>query len=157
MLHKEERREILFPSPSRGHSTFFGFYLGRRERWHWHFEGRGGCNAAKYPKIHWTAPHPQQRVIWPKVSKVQRLRNPGLELSSFPSGSAIKNLPAMKTTWIWSLGWEDPLEEGTATHSSILAWRIPWTEDPGGLKSTGSQSRTQLKRWAGTHAKYINP
>ena len=45
-----------------------------------------------------------------------------------------------------SLGWEDPLEEGMATHSSILACRIPWTEEPGGLQSRGSQSRTQLKR-----------
>ena len=45
----------------------------------------------------------------------------------------IKNLPAMQETWVLSLGWEDPLEEGMATHSSILAWRIPWTEEPGGL------------------------
>ena len=42
------------------------------------------------------------------------------------------------------LGWEDPLEEEMATHSSILAWRIPWTEEPGGLQSTGLQSQTQL-------------
>ena len=46
---------------------------------------------------------------------------------------------AMQETWVWSLGWEDPLEKGMATHSSILAWRIPWTEEPGGLHSTGSQ------------------
>ena len=45
----------------------------------------------------------------------------------------IKNLPAMQETWVQSLGWEDPLEKGTATHSSILAWRIPWTEKPGRL------------------------
>ena len=51
----------------------------------------------------------------------------------------VKNLPAMQETWVRSLGWEDPLEEGMATHSSILAWRIPWTEEPGGLQSTGSQ------------------
>ena len=49
-----------------------------------------------------------------------------------------KNLPAMRETWVQSLGWEDPLEEGMGTHSSILAWRIPWTEEPGGLQSTGS-------------------
>ena len=41
----------------------------------------------------------------------------------------VKNLPAMQETWVRSLGWEDPLEEGMATHSSILAWRIPWTEE----------------------------
>ena len=50
----------------------------------------------------------------------------------------VKNLPAMLETWVRSLGWEDPLEEGMATHSSILAWRIPWTEVPGGLHSIGS-------------------
>ena len=44
----------------------------------------------------------------------------------------VKNLPAMQVTWVWSLGWEDPLEKEMATHSNILAWRIPWTEEPGG-------------------------
>ena len=46
-----------------------------------------------------------------------------------------------------SLGWEDPLQEGMTTHSSILAWRIPWTEEPGGLLHMGSQSWTRLKRF----------
>ena len=50
----------------------------------------------------------------------------------------VKNLPAMRETRGPSLGQEDPLEEGTATHSSILAWRIPWTEEPGGLQTMGS-------------------
>ena len=45
----------------------------------------------------------------------------------------VRNLPAMQETWIQSLGQEDPLEKGMATHSSILAWRVPWTEEPGGL------------------------
>ena len=49
------------------------------------------------------------------------------------------NTPAMQETWVQALGWEDPLEEGMATHSSILAWRIPWTEEPRGLQSMGSQ------------------
>ena len=53
------------------------------------------------------------------------------------SGSVVKNLPAMQETQVQSLGREDPLEEEMATHSSILAWRIPWTEEPGGLQSTG--------------------
>ena len=60
----------------------------------------------------------------------------------FPRGSAVKNLPAMQEvqgTWIQSPGWEVPLEEGMATHSSILTWRIPWTEEPGGLLSIGLQ------------------
>ena len=51
----------------------------------------------------------------------------------FPVIQMVKNLPAMQETWVRSLGWEDPLEKGMATHSSILAWRIPWTEAPGGL------------------------
>ena len=55
----------------------------------------------------------------------------------FPGGSD-KNLPIMQETWIWSLGREDPLERGMATHSSIFAWRIPWTEEPEGLQSMGS-------------------
>ena len=50
-----------------------------------------------------------------------------------------KNLPAMRETRVRSLGWEDPLEEGLATHPRILAWRIPWTEEPGRLQSMGSQ------------------
>ena len=51
----------------------------------------------------------------------------------------VKNLPAMRETWIQSLGQEDPLEKEIATHSSILAWEIPWTEESGGLQSMGSQ------------------
>ena len=54
----------------------------------------------------------------------------------------VKNWPAMQETqetWVQSQGWKDPLEKGTATHSSILARRIPWTEEPGGLQSVGSQ------------------
>ena len=47
----------------------------------------------------------------------------------------VKNLPAMQETWVQSLVWEDPLEKGMATHSSILAWRIPWIEEPGRLQS----------------------
>ena len=56
----------------------------------------------------------------------------------------LKRLSAMQETRVRSLGWEDPLEEEMATHSSILAWRSSWTEKPGGLQSVGSQSRTQL-------------
>ena len=52
----------------------------------------------------------------------------------------VKNLPTMQETWVQSLGQEDPLEEGMATHSSILAWRIPWTEEPGRLQSIGLQT-----------------
>ena len=51
----------------------------------------------------------------------------------------VKNPPAVQETWVRSLGWEDPLKKGMATHSSILAWRTPWTGEPGGLHSMGSQ------------------
>ena len=51
----------------------------------------------------------------------------------------VKNLLAMQETWVQSLGWEDPLQKGMATHFSLLAWRTPWTEEPGGLQSMGSQ------------------
>ena len=57
-----------------------------------------------------------------------------------------KNLPAM---WVQSLGQEDPLEKEMRTHSSILAWGILWTEEPGGLQSMGSQSQTQLREHVG--------
>ena len=51
----------------------------------------------------------------------------------------VKNLSAIQETWVQSLGWEDSLEKGMATKSSVLAWSIPWTEEPGGLQSMGSQ------------------
>ena len=59
--------------------------------------------------------------------------------SSYPSGSDDKESASMQETQVQSLGWEDPQEEGMATHSSILAWRISWTEETGGLQSMGSQ------------------
>ena len=57
----------------------------------------------------------------------------------FSVSQTVKNLPALRVTPVRSLGGEDPLEKGMATPSSILAWRIPWTEEPGGLQSLGSQ------------------
>ena len=57
----------------------------------------------------------------------------------FPGGSDSKNLPAVQETWVQSLGQEDPLKKGMATYSSILAWRVPWTEEPGRLQSMGSE------------------
>ena len=64
----------------------------------------------------------------------------GLEwICCFYNGSVVKNQPAMQETQVRSLGWENPLEEGMATHFSILAWRIPWTEKPSRLESIGSQ------------------
>ena len=67
-----------------------------------------------------------------------------ISVMGFPGGKAVKNLPAMQETQVQSLGRDDPLEEEMVTHSSILAWEIPWTEEPCGLQSIGLQSRTQL-------------
>ena len=64
-----------------------------------------------------------------------------IKLSSLVA-QMVKNLPAMWETWVWSLGWEDPLDKGMTVHSSIVAWRIPWTEEPGGLQSMELQSQT---------------
>ena len=61
------------------------------------------------------------------------------KIIGFLVAQLVKNLPAMQETQVQSLGREDPLDKGMATHSSILAWRIPWTEEPGGLQSMGSQ------------------
>ena len=62
---------------------------------------------------------------------------------AFPGRSVVKNPPAMQEMQVQSLGWEDPLKKEMATHSSTPAWEIPWTEEPGGLQTTGSQkSRT---------------
>ena len=58
----------------------------------------------------------------------------------------VKNLPAMQETLVRPLGWEDPLEKGMATHSSIFAWRIPWTKEPGQVESMGLQ-RVDTTEW----------
>ena len=80
------------------------------------------------------------------LSKLGRNRknflNLMISIRGFPGCSVVKNLPAkqeMQETWVQSLGQKDPLEEEMATHSRILAWRITWTEEPGGLLSIGSQ------------------
>ena len=67
----------------------------------------------------------------------RKIRSDYCTLGTFPGGSAVKNQPAMQETWVRSLGREDPLEEEMESHSSILAWRIPCAEEPGGLQSTG--------------------
>ena len=80
-----------------------------------------------------------------------------ISTEGFPKGSVVKiYLPMQKPleTWVWSLHWEDSLEEKMATHSSILAWRTPWTEEPCGLQSMGSQSQTLLN-WPSAHARIL--
>ena len=66
----------------------------------------------------------------------------------------VKNLPAMLENWVQFLGQEDPLWKGMATHSSVLAWEIPWTEEPGRLQSTGSQELDTTERLNPYHKPY---
>ena len=73
-----------------------------------------------------------KKMIWTFISSLE-------QLLGFPGGSVVKNLPAKQKMQVRSLDQEDPLEEGMTTHSSILAWEIPWTEELGRLESTGSQ------------------
>ena len=73
----------------------------------------------------------------------------------FPGGSVVKNPPAMWETWVRSLGWEDPLEEGMATHSSILTWRIPWTEEPGRVQSVGREESDMIERLSTAHIAFM--
>ena len=75
-------------------------------------------------------------LLWPTTGKI----SPSvIHDMGFPGGSVVKNLPVKQETWVQSLGQEDPLEKEMAAHSCILAWKIPWTEEPGGLQSIGSQ------------------
>ena len=74
-----------------------------------------------------------------KVNLFTVAKGPVLCYMEIPGGSVVKNLHAMQETRVWSLGQEDPLEKEIAMHPSILAWEIPWTEEPGGLQSMGSQ------------------
>ena len=69
----------------------------------------------------------------------------GRNLSLSVVAQMVKNLPPMQVTWVQSPGWEDPLEKGMATHSRILAWRIPWTEEPGGLQSLHGVTKNQTR------------
>ena len=73
-----------------------------------------------------------------------------MRFKGFPGGSEVKASACNAETWVQSLGQKDPLEKGMATHSSILAWRIPWTEELGGLQFTGLQSRTRLSNFTFT-------
>ena len=116
------------------------------EQFHFHFslscigEGNGGplqCSCLENPR--------DRGAWWAAVYGVAQSRTRPKRLSR-PSGSAVKTLRAMQEMQGRSLGQEDPLEEGMATHLSIFARRILWTEEPGGLQSTGLQdSYTQLK------------
>ena len=66
----------------------------------------------------------------------------------------VKNPPTMQETWVWSLSWEDPQDKGMATHSSVLTWRIPWTEELGGLQSMRSQGSDMTEHLSTQHRQY---
>ena len=90
--------------------------------------------------------------LWNKKNSVE-------EKEGFPIGSVVKNLPAVQEIWVWSVGGEDSLEEGMATHSSILAWRVPWQRSLGGYSPWGHRELDSTERLSATHTeqKEINP
>ena len=91
------------------------------------------CRCTQHPPSQFCRP-------WqPTGAADNKLGAPGAGTRASLVAQLVKNPPAIWETWVLSLGWEDPLEEGMATHSSIPAWRIPWTEEPGGLQFLGSQ------------------
>ena len=91
-------------------------------------------------RILWTGEPGGPQSMWPhELNMTERLQNTFLKFLNPKVAKMVKNPPGMWETWVRSLGWDDPLEEGMATHSSILAWRIPQTEEPGRLQSIGSQ------------------
>ena len=98
-----------------------------------------GCSVPGFPVLHHL----------PEFARthVHMVLGPAFYVShnASPVAQTVKNPPAMLETWVRSPGWEDPLEKGKVTHSSILAWKIPWTKKPGGLQSLGvTKSQTQL-------------
>ena len=127
------------------------------------FTGNGGTERGNFPKFlsrncdiimmqSWLKPKPVQ---FTKYMSHYCMADLVMGIGDSPVAQQVKNLPAMQETRVRSLDWENPLEKGTATPSSILAWRIPWTEEPSGLQSMGSRSPTRVKRLsshAHTHA-----
>ena len=122
-------------------SGFFVSHAGIHSSPHWHrplgntewrrgseLRGTGQCPSTCWPQENKRLPHAEDWLLyiltWPGPSLVAQM---------------VKNLPQVQEIWVQSLGWEDPLEKGMATHSSFLAWRIPWIEEPGGLQSMGAQ------------------
>ena len=111
---------------------------------------RASRPSIQFPSASWGWPH---RSLWLTLTARQTLRcqtgacpsallllfSPGLAMLPQELRTLLLFPPAIRETWVRSLGWEDPLEKGKATHSSSLPWRIPWTEEPVRLQSIGSQ------------------
>ena len=120
-------REACFPTSCPGHPARSGLMAGRK--WKKAKEKLVGLGMWNYHEI-WS-PAEQD-----KASLVAQ---------------TVKNLPAMQKTWVWSLGGKDSLEKGMATQSSVLAWRIPWTEEPGGLSSPWVHKKSDMTEWLTTN------
>ena len=88
---------------------------------------------------------PNKKFVPTPVLSIKSINTNYSMQEGFPSGLIIKNLSAVEETWVWFLGWENPMWERMFTHSSILAWRIPWTEEAGRLQSMVSQRVRQTK------------
>ena len=102
---------------------------------------QGQCLSLDF--CHWhkySCHHPSRAPVVP-VSWVRCSHFLTISPLCVPSGSAVENLPAVQDTWMWSMGWEDPLVKEMAAHSSILAWEVPWTEEPGRLQSITGVTR----------------
>ena len=100
----------------------------------------------------WTTTTSETQCFW--VLKFLSMKHPD------PCGAVVKNRLSMQETQeiqVQTLGWADPLEEKMATHSSILAWKIPWTKEPGGLQCMGSESQIWLSEWAYTMKHRLKP
>ena len=125
-----------FPSP--GHVLFLRI-SGQGERYpvflHLHLQPIKKANVSTAMYLNKSSIIPQKQI---SINHQQIFRFL-MVYEDFPGSSAVKNPPAVQETWVRSLGREDPLEKEMATHSSILAWKIPWTEEPGSLQSMGSQ------------------
>ena len=98
---------------------------------------------------------------WNHIKKINELHSISGKVN-LPNGASlaaqtVEDLPAVKQTWVQSLGQEDPLEEGMAAHSSILAWRILWTGEPGGPRSMWPQELNMTERLQNTFLKFLNP
>ena len=138
---------ILPPTQGTGENNWrhTGGHNWQREcYWHVVCASQEVTDAPKHPTAH--RPAAQQRITQHRTangSENEKLCS--VPLCASLVAQMLKNSPAMQETWVQSLGWEDPLEKGLATHSSILAWRIPWTEKPGMLPVHGvAKSQTGL-------------
>ena len=143
---------VLLPGKSHGWRSLVGCSpwgpeeLDMTEWLHFHFSlsciGEGNGNPLQYSCLE----NPRDGRAWWVEAAVcgvaqsqERLKRLSSSSLGFPGGSMVKNLPAVQETWNWSLGQEDPLEKRMVNHSSILAWKIPWREEPSGPQSMDSR------------------